>query len=447
MIDQDDTTTTSSTSTSSTNSTIARTVNSNSTTTVPPTSNNSRGRDNNDVDADLEQQRRRLILQPFDDQLSTHVIFTNPRFKEISLSTLESEDAIQNQLNFKYIDLQILRIITSSQTGANVYSSRKRNSNQQNSMKFSRLILARIHSVHFSEDNSRLVYIMEARNQNSNLWNKNVNHRDNGAISIGSIIRFSCPLPIESYMRCDIPIMTSHVPAILLKSPKRISTIPINNEIEANTSLGFVYNHTHLTINYSAPIKTSCSGKLCDRQRVCDWLGIKGCGCYGMSTNSTSLVIQHAITVETVLNGTLNMNDFSSLKFSSLYLNGDIPGSCKLYMLQLTRASMDMVSSLESCIDLINRNDGFTIVGWYKKGVINDKSLIAARNINNGGTATTTGANGNFNNSSGDVQVESGDISYHIVSIAPTKREFLNPNSTLGRELNDLKYDVSRIEN
>ena len=29
-----------------------------------------------------------------------------------------------------------------------------------------------------------------------------------------------------------------------------------------------------------------------------------------MSTNSTSLVIQHAITVETVLNGTLNMNDF-----------------------------------------------------------------------------------------------------------------------------------------
>ena len=79
--------------------------------------------------------------------------------------------------------------------------------------------------------------------------------------------------------------------------------------------------------------------------------------------------------------------------------------------------------------------------------MINDKSLIAARNINNGGTATTTGANGNFNNSSGDVQVESGDISYHIVSIAPTKREFLNPNSTLGRELNDLKYDVSHIEN
>ena len=122
MIDQDDTTTTSSTSTSSTNSTIARTVNTNSTTAVPPTSNNSHGRDEDDED-DHEQQRRRLILQPFDDQLSNHVIFTNPRFKEISLSTLKNEDAIQNQLNFKYIDLQILRIITSSQAGANVYSS------------------------------------------------------------------------------------------------------------------------------------------------------------------------------------------------------------------------------------------------------------------------------------------------------------------------------------
>ena len=58
----------------------------------------------------------------------------------------------------------------------------------------------------------------------------------------------------------------------------------MNDEIEANTSLVFVHDATQLTVNFSAPINTSCSGNLCDRQRVKGWLNMKDCGCYGMST-------------------------------------------------------------------------------------------------------------------------------------------------------------------
>ena len=65
----------------------------------------------------------------------------------------------------------------------------------------------------------------------------------------------------------------------------------MNEEIEANTSLGFVYIRTQLSVDFSAPIKASCSVNNCDRQRVNDWLGTKGCGFYGMSPNSTSLEI------------------------------------------------------------------------------------------------------------------------------------------------------------
>ena len=36
------------------------------------------------------------------------------------------------------------------------------------------------------------------------------------------------------------------------------------------------------------------------------------------------------------------------LKFSKLYQSGDIPGSCKLYMLQLTDASLKLFEALDA---------------------------------------------------------------------------------------------------
>ena len=144
-------------------------------------------------------------------------------------------------------------------------------------------------------------------------------------------------------------------------------TTAINQEIESNTSLGFIFNNVSLSVDYSSVIKTSCSGNLCDCQRVNDWLGVKGCGCYGISPNNSSLVIQHALSMTTSQNGSMNMDDFSSLKFSKLYLNGEIPGSCKLYMLQLTDCSMKLFESIDDCIYLINTHGGFYVVGWYKR--------------------------------------------------------------------------------
>lgn len=393
--------------------------------------------DDEDVNPRPNRQRR-VELEPYEEQLSLHPIFRSHLFDEISLATLESDGASQHRLTFKYIDVQIIRIITSSAAAANVYSRKRPNANQ-NTMKFSRLILAKVHSTINPSDNAKLIYIMEARNKNQNLWSKNVNLRDNGAVSIGAFIRIPSPLPIEAYMRCDIPLIVSHSPCILLTPPSTVSQISMNFAIESHTSLGFVYNNARVNVNYSSPIKTTCSGNFCDRQRISDWNNSRGCGCYGMSPNSTSLVFQHSISINTI-DQTLKMDDFSSNKFSKLYLNGDIPGSVKIYMLQLTEAFINMYESMERCIDLINSNGGFTVVGWYKRGVINDKSLIATNSIANGTTNNTS-----FTNTD-DVQVDSGDISYHIVNISPTNKNFLDSTSVLGGRLNALKFDVTSIE-
>ena len=126
-----------------------------------------------------------------------------------------------------------------------------------------------------------------------------------------------------------------HGPTIILKNQIRRSPCAMNDEIGVNTFLGFVHNTTQLSVDFATSRKTSCSSNLYGQQRVIYQLGSKGCGCYGISTNSTSILIQHANTVKIPFHGPFHMNDFYSLKFSKLYLNGDISGSCKLYM-QLT---------------------------------------------------------------------------------------------------------------
>ena len=160
-----------------------------------------------------------------------------------------------------------------------------------------------------------------------------------------------------------------------------------------------------------------------------DWLGTKGCGCYGMSPNSTSLVMQHTIDIQTPT-GIRSMSDFSSLKFIKLYISSDIPGSCKLYMLQLTDAAINMNTALDQCVRLINSNDSFSVLRWYKRGIMNDQSLLAARKIVNSSNNYNSNNNNNVNE---ELKVDAGEISYHFVYIFPTNRDFLNYTTNLGR--------------
>ena len=84
---------------------------------------------------------------------------------------------------------------------------------------------------------------------------------------------------------------------------------------------------------------------------------------------------------------------------------------------------MDMNNATNNCVCLINNNGGFTVVGWYKRVIINDRSLIASINGNNTGNR--------HNNTEEDVQVDAGDICYHFVQIILTNCESLDPRNPL----------------
>ena len=68
-------------------------------------------------------------------------------------------------------------------------------------------------------------------------------------------------------------------------------------------------------------------------------------------------------------------------------------------------------------------------------------SLLIFKKNNGGNTATKYNTNKKY------TQVDSDEISYHIVSINPTNHAFLDPTSQLGRYLGSLKFYVKIFEN
>ena len=89
----------------------------------------------------------------------------------------------------------------------------------------------------------------------------------------------------------------------------------------------------------------------------------------------------------------------------------------KFHMLDATEMFFKLQDSIINVVDYINTNGGFTVIGWYKKGSINDIS-------------TEEGGN----------QVESSEMGYHVVSITPTNKSILEKD-----EYKNKRFSIDNI--
>ena len=69
--------------------------------------------------------------------------------------------------------------------------------------------------------------------------------------------------------------------------------------------------------------------------------------------------------------------------------------------------------------------------------MINDAAIL---NSNNSGTAFTSGKDQADSN-----KVLSEEVTSHIVQIFPTRREYLDPSSEEGKEIESLRFDLSSL--
>ena len=128
-----------------------------------------------------------------------------------------------------------------------------------------------------------------SNNKNTNLWLNNVELRDNGIITVGTILRIISPLPVTNYLRGDIPIIETIHPAIILQNPRSYNTIvPVEN-LQSESSRAFVLTGAVLKCMAYSCEKTKCGGSFCNRQRINEWnTPIGSCGCYAQRTRGTN---------------------------------------------------------------------------------------------------------------------------------------------------------------
>ena len=340
-----------------------------------------------------------------------------------------------------YLDLMLLRSIANGRHGQTNYmvkliNARGGNKSNSSNSNYTRLFLFKVMS---KKEGDALVYVMVTDTQNKKLWGRNTTQRDDGTIAVGTCIRIFRPLPIESVMPDGIPSLVTRFNAVVMQTPNMIDEVPINHSISGNTSLAFALNNCLIEVAASTPEETGCAGYFCDKQRIHEVAQYKqGCACYVWSDRRNNMVIDHSLQIQ---HQTWNqyIPQYSSIRFSSLYQTSLFSTQIRSDVLELSDQFFELEGCISKCIEFINENGGFTVVGWYKRGVINDRSILAV--VDNGN-------NGNMNrntNSNVDMQVDNGKLNFHPCSIQPTNRDFLDRNTGLGKALYDMKFDVSTL--
>ena len=101
--------------------------------------------------------------------------------------------------------------------------------------------------------------------------------------------------------------------------------------------------------------------------------------------------------------------------------------------MQNTDAYWNIEDAISNLLSHVNENGGWTVTGWYKRGVITDKSLLAATS---GGTNLASSHNSNNER----IEVGAGEVNFHIVKLLPTDQDIIE-----SEHLSEIKYDVDSI--
>ena len=122
---------------------------------------------------------------------------------------------------------------------------------------------------------------MEDHKFHRNMWDFNLNIRDNGTITIGSVLRLHHVKPIDTMMADDCPSLTTPKPVVVMREPTELCEVEINYNVTAGIPTAFVLNGCELQIRDSEPVETGCGGLFCDKQRIREVMEYgQGCCCY-----------------------------------------------------------------------------------------------------------------------------------------------------------------------
>ena len=152
------------------------------------------------------------------------------------------------------------------------------------------------------------------------------------------------------------------------------------------------------------------------------------------------MVVDHTINNSHIsLNEHMQISNYSLVKFLLLYQTAAFSTQVRQISLDLTDAYFDLEDAVNTNIELINDNGGFTVSGWYKRGEINDRTIVHQNN------STENIQKNNNAIPDNNAQVDNSKIIFHPCVIRATNSEFYKDGSVLNKKLFEGKYDVGQL--
>ena len=180
------------------------------------------------------------------------------------------------------------------------------------------------------------------------------------------------------------------------------------------------------------PEETGCAGRFCDKQRVIEvWQYNQGCACYSCDSRRTNMVIDHALNIHHHdIQDVMHVENYSSISFSLLYQTAVFSSQVWSISLNLTDKYFELEDSVTNMMELVNNNGRFTVIGWYKRGNIADRTIVFQnKNSNKSSYASVLTANDTSN------QVNSSKVIFHPCVVKPTNPNFFDTNDPLKKNL------------
>ena len=261
----------------------------------------------------------------------------------------------------------------------------------------------------------QVFYVKVHNAVNMFIWNKCLDVRDSGPCSIGSIFVFLGPKPITDVYCNDIFMLQPSGGVILMKEPPR-EAIPkfFGSVSDSNKTISF-NDIAFIELSNMSITACNCVGFFCDRQNLEENAKNGGvCPCYSSGdVRHAKLTICFSMTLNCTKGHSFDVDDYTSHRFSQFFLKTPFPSTSSFNEWDQTEKFMELVTRVNSVIDLVNTSGGWTVIGWAKRGEINDQSVIDESQ-----------------------KIQSTDVKYHLTSIFPYKHDDID----LMKSVEQFKY-------
>lgn len=230
-------------------------------------------------------------------------------------------------------------------------------------------------------------------------------------IVIGSVIYIGEPEKSNGLLGSTMPIIIPRWPLVPIKPRKSedlftemLPATRFHIPDGAGEHRHFVFHNVAIAvIGYKLVLETvSCSGRFCDRSQPL--VANVSCGCHTINTTRFPVVGECIVKIGLPTEAAKEageeeavVRNFRSLRTTEVFFeNHESIGALDNQVIE--KRTMEFRKKIDTIVDYINQDGGWTIAGWFKKGESQDASTAEAK-------------------------VDSTEVTLHLSLLVPSKKE------------------------